>query len=159
MSQAVKFAYVLVLAVWIGSIVFFSFVVAPSVFRTLDAEDAGKLIRKIFSHYYLVGIICAAAGIVCVGILLAERQFAKWPGVLSLLLLAAMGAADLWMRQAASPHMNDLRDRIAVITDSGQQPEPALQKEWKTLHRLSVQLNAGVLVCGLVLLFLFVYRI
>ncbi len=158
MSQAIKLVYVLVLAVWIGSIVFFSFAVAPSVFRTLSPEDAGKLIRKIFSKYYLVGIVCAAVGIVCVGILVADSRLDKWPAILSLLLLAAMGATDLWMRQSVSPQMNDLRDRIVVISATGQQPDPELEKEWKSLHRLSVQLNAAVLLCGVVLLFLVVYR-
>ena len=32
--------------------------------KTLKPEDAAALIRKIFSKYYLIGIICAAVGIV-----------------------------------------------------------------------------------------------
>lgn len=157
MVQATKWVYLLVLAVWVGTIVFFSFGVAPTVFKTLEPEDAGRLIRKIFAKYYLVGIASAGLGIVCVGILLAERAFGKWPAILSLLLLAAMGATALWMRQSVSPHMNELRQRIAAARAAGQQPEPVVEQEWKSLHRLSVQINAAVLLCGLVLLFLVVY--
>jgi uncharacterized membrane protein len=157
MTQATKWLYLLTLVVWIGSIIFFSFVVAPTVFKTLKPEDAGLLIRKIFSKYYLIGIACAALGIVCVGLLLADAAFGKWPGILSLLLLAGMGTTDFWLRQTVMPHMNELRDQRAAVVASGKEPEAALEDEWKSLHALSVQLNGAVLLCGLVLIFLMVY--
>jgi len=157
MTQGVKWLYVLTLAVWIGSIVFFSFAVAPTVFKTLKPEDAAALIRRIFSKYYLIGIICAAIGIVCIGLMLADHSFSKWPAILSLLLLAGMGATDVWLRQGVMPHMNDLRDHRAAVESSGKPPDEELDKEWKALHRLSVQMNGVVLLCGLVLVFLVVY--
>ena len=157
MTQFVKWLYVLTLAVWIGSIVFFSSAVAPTVFNTLKPEDAATLIRRIFSRYYLIGLVCAAMGIVCVGLLLADRSFARWPAILSLLLLAGMGGTDLWLRQGIMPHMNALRERRAAAEPSGKPPDEELETEWKVLHRLSVRLNAVVLLCGLALVFLVVY--
>ncbi len=154
MTQTIKWLYLLVLAVWIGSIVFFSFVVAPAVFKTLGPQEAGQLIRKIFSKYYLIGFLCAALGIICVGILLADGAFGKWPAILSLLLLAAMGGTDLWLRQAVFPQMNQMRDQIIA---AGDKADPELEREWKTLHRLSVQLNGAVLLAALALLFVVVY--
>jgi hypothetical protein len=74
-----------------------------------------------------------------------------------LLLVAGMGGTDLWLRQGVMPHMNDLRDRRAMFESSGKPPDEALDREWKALHRLSVQLNGVVLLCGLVLVFLVVY--
>ena len=157
MTQWVKWLYVLTLAVWIGSIVLFSFAVAPTVFKTLKPEDAAALIRRIFSKYYLIGIVCSAVGIVSVGLLLADRSFGKWPAILTLLLLAGMGGTDLWLRQGVMPHMNHLRDQRAAVESSGKQPDEELEREWKGLHRLSVQMNGVVLLCGLVLVFLIVY--
>jgi hypothetical protein len=55
------------------------------------------------------------------------------------------------------PHMNELRDRRAVITASGQEPDTAVEQEWKALHQLSVRMNAAVLLCALTLVFLIVY--
>lgn len=154
MTQTVKWVYLLVLAVWIGSIVFFSFVVAPTVFKTLAPHEAGQLIRKIFPKYYVIGILCAAAGFVCVAILLADGVMGRIPAILSLLLLAAMGGTDLWLRQAVFPQMNQMRDRIVA---SGEQADPVIETEWKALHRLSVQLNGAVLLAALALLFVVVY--
>jgi uncharacterized membrane protein len=157
MMQWLKWLYLLTLAVWIGSIAFFSFAVAPTAFKTLKPGDAAALIRRIFSKYYLIGIACAGIGIVCVGLLLADRSFGKWPAILTLLLLAGMGGTDLWLRQGVMPHMNHLRDQRAAVESSGKQPDEELEREWKALHRLSVQMNGVVLLCGLVLVFLVVY--
>ena len=40
----------------LGIMLFFSFVIAPVVFTTLDEENARKFIRKIFPFYYNVNL-------------------------------------------------------------------------------------------------------
>ena len=40
----------------LGIMLFFSFVVAPVVFTTLDEQNARKFIRKIFPYYYNVNL-------------------------------------------------------------------------------------------------------
>ena len=40
----------------LGIMLFFSFVVAPVVFTTLDEENARKFIRRIFPYYYNVNL-------------------------------------------------------------------------------------------------------
>ncbi len=157
MTPAVKWFYLVSLGVWVGSIIFFSFFIAPTVFKVLKPEDAARLQRALFPKYYLVGIVCAGIGIVCVGLLLAERAFGKWPGVASLLLLAAMGTTDFWLRQAVVPRMAEIREQRAAALEAGKEPDPAVEEEWKSLHRLSVQLNVAVLLAGFALVFLLVF--
>ena len=41
----------------LGIMLFFSFVIAPVVFTTLDDENARKFIRRIFPFYYNVNLI------------------------------------------------------------------------------------------------------
>ena len=43
-------------AMILGIMLFFSFVIAPVVFTTLDEENARKFIRKIFPFYYNVNL-------------------------------------------------------------------------------------------------------
>ena len=43
-------------SVILGVMVFFSFVVAPVTFTTLNEENARKFIRKIFPYYYLFNL-------------------------------------------------------------------------------------------------------
>jgi len=157
MVPFVKWCYLLSLSVWIGSVVFFSFVVAPSVFKSLASGDAAKLMRTIFPRYYVVGLLCAVVGIVCVGWLLADRAFGKWPGILSLLLLASTGGTDGWLLMAVLPRLHELHERKTPVIGTGKVPEPHWEQEWKQLHRASVQLNFAVLASTLALLFLVVF--
>jgi uncharacterized membrane protein len=55
-----NFIYSLSLVCWLGAIIFFSFFVAPVVFKTLDREQTGELVGIIFSRYYKLGYICGA---------------------------------------------------------------------------------------------------
>ncbi|MFC7080548.1 DUF4149 domain-containing protein [Halorussus caseinilyticus] len=50
------------LGIWLGSIVFFSFVGAPTTFDVLG-DDAGRVVNAIFPKYYSFG---AALGVVAV---------------------------------------------------------------------------------------------
>ena len=57
-------AYESAILIWLvgalaGSMLFFAFTVAPSVFRTLSAEQAGLFLRAFFPTYYLWGLIVA----------------------------------------------------------------------------------------------------
>ena len=44
-------------AMILGIMLFFSFVIAPVVFTTLDEENARKFIRRIFPFYYNVNLV------------------------------------------------------------------------------------------------------
>ena len=154
---ACKWVYLLILAIWLGSIIFFSFVVAPTIFKVLEPQDAARLQRALFPKYYLVGIVCAAVGIVCIAYLLGEGVIRTPAAILSLLLLAGCGAANLWMRQGVVPQMVQIREKVAAARQAGQELAPDLEADWKAMHRLSVQVNGAVLLCGLVLVFVFVY--
>ena len=45
------------IAISLGMMTFFSFILAPIIFKILDAENAGKFVRKIFPYYYFVNLI------------------------------------------------------------------------------------------------------
>ena len=45
------------IAISLGTMLFFSFVIAPVIFKVIDANNAGKFVRKIFPQYYLVNLI------------------------------------------------------------------------------------------------------
>ncbi|MDC0511605.1 DUF4149 domain-containing protein [Pelagibacteraceae bacterium] len=45
------------IAISLGTMLFFSFVIAPVIFKVLNANNAGKFVRKIFPYYYLMNFI------------------------------------------------------------------------------------------------------
>jgi len=54
--------------VWLGTIVFFSFVVAPRAFAVLEDDSAGELVNAVFPRYYSIGtalgVVAFVAGVV-----------------------------------------------------------------------------------------------
>ena len=53
-----------IIAISLGMMIFFSFVLAPMIFKILDAENAGKFVRKIFPYYYFVNLIFLSIAII-----------------------------------------------------------------------------------------------
>jgi hypothetical protein len=114
---------------WLGSIVFFSFFLAPVLFRVLEAADAARVVRAVFPRYYLLGIVC--------GLILCSLLILRWDGP-RLAAVISMTLIDVYCRQALTPRINKARDA-----------GPTRQTEFDRMHRLSVQLN-GVVMLGLV---------
>ena len=44
---------------------FFSFAIAPVIFKSLDETSARNFIRKIFPYYYLVNLILSILALIC----------------------------------------------------------------------------------------------
>jgi acyl phosphate:glycerol-3-phosphate acyltransferase len=55
--------HVVALGLWVGGAVMFSFVVAPSVFATLDAPQAGAIVAPIFPPYFAIQGICGLVAV------------------------------------------------------------------------------------------------
>ena len=53
-----------ILAISLGMMIFFSFVLAPMIFKILDAENAGKFVRKIFPYYYFINLIFLSIAVI-----------------------------------------------------------------------------------------------
>ena len=53
-----------ILAINLGMMIFFSFVLAPMIFKILVAENAGKFVRKIFPYYYFVNLIFLSIAVI-----------------------------------------------------------------------------------------------
>ena len=74
MLALAKILFHLALGLWIGAIVFVSFVVAPTVFRVLPSETAGVVMGQIFPLYSELSMV---VGIVALGSSLLSVDEAK----------------------------------------------------------------------------------
>lgn len=139
----VRFLYLLALGLWVGEVVFFSFVVAPSVFRALPSADAGKVVGAIFPAYYALG---AGAGTVALvgGVLLAQRaSFARW-WMAAVLAIAVGLAATTWAGVVVHPRAQRVRAAAEARGEA-----PASVDEFRQAHRLAMILNVVALLGGL----------
>jgi len=140
----VRFLYLLALALWVGEIVCFSFVVAPAVFGVLGAARAGDVVGAIFPRYYALGTAAGAVALGC-GVVLARRATAEgwWTGAL---VAVALGlAATLWASRVVHPRAQRLRVALEARGEV-----PASDPAFRRAHRAAVALNGAALLAGLV---------
>ena len=144
-STLINFIYLLSLVCWVGSIFFFSFFVAPVVFKTLEREKAGELVGIIFPRYYMIGYVCGVLVLVTLLLTGPETVGLKWCawGIMML------GTASAGL--GVNPRAKTLKEKLK---DASETEKPDLEARFKTLHSLSVNLNAAVLFAGLWLLWL-----
>lgn len=138
------------LGVWVGAILFFSAVAAPTAFRSLDGENAGVYIRAVFPRYYLFGLI---VGGLTGGVGIAFRFLsASWGGLslLTLGLIGVMWATTAYAHFALRPQIEVLREARAGALQ-GTPEYDAANERFKAGHLLSVVLNLFVFFVGVVL--------
>ena len=56
-------------SIWVGSIIFFSAIIAPTVFKVLDEKSAGLFLRAFFPKYYIFGLIIGGLSLILIFLL------------------------------------------------------------------------------------------
>ena len=110
----------------LGIMLFFSFVIAPVVFTTLDEDNARKFIRRIFPFYYNVNL--GVSFIVLITFILSSNIGVDFYVILIITVLFATSNYLLM------PLINKYRDEKQ-------------EKKFKYSHFLSVLINFVQMIC------------
>ena len=140
--------YGLCLAIWVGSIAFFSFGVAPIIFNVLPPDHAAKFVRTLFPRYYAWGVYATGIALPALIMTPLANPTLRGPGIgIRAMLILASLLIFLYCGNSLTPAINAARD--------AGEPEKA---KFDRLHKRSVYLNTVVLVIGLGLLVTFSVR-
>jgi hypothetical protein len=145
-----RYLIVLSLAVWLGSLVFFSFFVTRAAFGELPTRHlAGLVVARTLGELHWIGII--AGSVFLIASLLYNRLALGSAQPLSgrHILLLLMLALTLISQFGVSPRMHALRTAVGEI-DNVPVDNPA-RVEFNRLHVWSTRLEGGVLLLGLAL--------
>ena len=112
------------LAVLIGSMIFFMAVVSPSVFATLSTNASSKLLRTIFPRMFLFGFIIAILSLILCYIS---------SNILNSILLIIVAMSFIINRNYLTPKINDFRDKEL-------EGDKKASSSFKYMHLLSVLL-------------------
>src|SRR5260370_41677822 len=142
-----RFLMLLSLVVWVGGIIFFSFVVAPTVFTVLPTRHlAGAVVTRSLASLHWIAIVSAV-------VFLASSFVVAGRGVmLRQIFVVVMLAVTLTSEFGVSPRMTALRTGMGEI-DSVAQSDPR-RVEFNRLHRWSPWLEGGGLLLGLATIFI-----
>ena len=112
------------LAVLIGSMIFFMAVVSPSVFATLSTNASSKLLRTIFPRMFLFGFMIAILSLILCYIS---------GNILNSILLIIVAMSFIINRNYLTPKINDFRDKEL-------EGDKKASSSFKYMHLLSVLL-------------------
>jgi hypothetical protein len=118
--------------------IFYSFGIAINVHRTLDKENAGKLLRKLFPIYFLWGIIIS---------IIAEILYLFQGQQIQSFVMAIVVIGYLYSRQILVPKLNANRD----LANEGDEKS---KKIFSSLHFQSVTINLIQMVLLAIILFI-----
>ena len=154
----------LALVTWIGGIIFFSFVLAPTVFTVLPTTKlAGDVVSVDLSkmHWmgFVSGLVFLLASIIYQAVVVKRDPLTRdgrsgeshskliWATHLLVIVMLAL----TWISQAIiTPKIRELRREMA--TTQGISPEHRIQ--FDHLHAWSTRAEGGVFFCGLVVVVL-----
>ena len=142
-----KFLNLCSVFVWVGGIVFFSFILTPTLFKTIPKETTSKVLDALFPKYYFLGYLCGAVALL--------TQLLGWfrgsGGVvvftLRLAVLVGMVFFTYYAGLIVFPEAHRLKVEMQG-TSAGEAPSE-ITKQFHKIHRLSVLLNVLVLLLGL----------
>ena len=153
MSTLWRFLKVFTLGTWVGSMIFFG-MVAGVLFTTLKStDDAGNIVAILILQLHILGII--AALIYLIVALIAARS---WKGlvqpasILVELMLLVTLVSQLWI----TPTMDHLRQQMGSYASTA--ANNPLRIQFDHLHVISVRLEGGVLILGVIALLLTVWQ-
>jgi uncharacterized membrane protein len=149
-----RFLMLLSLVVWLGGLIFFAFVLAPTAFSPgllPTRHMAGSIVGRSLDRLHYVAI---ASGIV---FLIASMLYSRMasgnarPQATRHILIVLMLLLTVISQFAVSPKMHAIRAEAGVIDDLP--PDNPLRMEFDHLHMWSERLEVAVLLLGLVALY------
>lgn len=153
-SHALGHARLLLVGVWFGAALFFSFAVAPSAFAVLPARElAGAIVTRTIGIVNVSGVI--------IGLLLLATAFAgaakKRAWMLETLALALLVAATAVGHWVISARMQALRLSMGRPVDELAQSDP-VRVAFNNLHGYSVAAMTTAMLAALVAFLLIARR-
>ena len=152
----VRFVHFFTFIFWYGTLLYFTFIQAPVLFKNLPRELFGQVQSILFPAYYWISYACGVLLVVTYNLIHPLKSYVPQDCVkitaLCLMLLFSLGQG-LWI----GPKVGALRVERQNAEAAKDQPKvDALSKEFGKAHGISSLFNLMVIIAGTVyLIYLF----
>jgi uncharacterized membrane protein len=141
----------LALIVWIGGIIFFAFVLAPTLFGLLPTTKmAGDVVNATLTKLHWMGLFSGSVFLICSLLYNWQKYVQLRPFALSHIFIVLMLAFTVVSQFGITPKMRAVRDRIEKASLATIPTwDDSSRSEFDILHAWSTRLEGGVLFLGL----------
>lgn len=140
--------YNLLLALWVGGMSIFTFIVTPVIFKSYSRDLAGEIVGKLFPGYFLYNLVLAALVLILFFIVANDRPRLAY----RISLACAVTALLINLVIVFRLHPDAVRIKQQVTSFERESPDSAARKQFRRLHGVSAVLNLVLLAEGVVLL-------
>jgi len=149
-----RFLMLLSLVVWLGGLIFFAFVLAPTVFSPgllPSRQMAGSIVGRSLDRLHCMAIVCGTVFLIASMLYSRIASGNARPLAARHVLIALMLLLTVISQFAISPKMHAIHAEAGVIDDLP--PDNPLRMEFDRLHMWSEKFEVAVLLLGLVALY------
>ena len=150
MTFALVALYNLILALWAGGMVLFTFIVTPVIFHSFDRDQAGEIVGSLFPGYFLYLLVLSVLALALFFLLGADHTTRLFRA--SLFLLGVGVIINAYVLFSLHPRTVEVKQRVASFERAA--PDSPARKEFRKLHAVSAVLNLALLADGIALLML-----
>jgi hypothetical protein len=149
MNSLLRFVKVLALGTWVGSIIYFVAVVTRGAFAVLTRDQAGLVVGFTLGGLHQLGVVAAIVYLVAALALGKSWRALVRPAALGVIVMLLLTLAS---QRIVIPRMDVLRAEMVSVDATP--ASDSRRAEFDRLHGISVDLEGGALLIGLVALFL-----
>jgi uncharacterized membrane protein len=140
--------YSLILALWVGGMAIFTFIVTPVIFRSYPRDQAGEIVGRLFPGYFLYNLVLAALVLVLFFIVANDQSKRAY----RISLVCAVTALLINLFIVFKLHPDAVRIKQQVTSFERESPDSPARKQFRRLHGVSAVLNLVLLAEGIALL-------
>ncbi|WP_243373185.1 DUF4149 domain-containing protein [Geotalea sp. SG265] len=144
--QILAVIYRLAVALWVGGVGIFTFIVTPILFKSFGRDMAGRIVGEIFPAYFRWGLACGGVALASL-LVMRGRNF-----IPALVIVAVMLALTSFSAFYIEPRAAQLKREIPSFETTPK--DHPLRREFSKLHGISAVSNLTVFGGGVLLVIL-----
>ena len=142
--------YNLILALWVGGMAIFTFIITPAIFKSYGRDTASQIVGKLFPGYFLYTLVLAALAFILFFTVAGDQS--RPPARISFLLLIIALVISATVAFKIYPDAIKLKQQVTSFELEA--PDSLARKRFARLHAASMSLNLLLFADGVVLLLL-----
>jgi len=150
MKNIIHYFYMVLVALWVGGMASFTFVITPRIFSHYDRDAAGQIVGALIPLYFPYNFILSALAVAL--LLVMWRGWAGSAHRISVVLAVLAAVIALYVLFMLYPDIMEIKRQVTSFVDMPPDMEP--RASFRRLHAVSAILNLAQLLIGMMLLYL-----
>jgi len=143
----IKYIHLFAIVIWLGGMIFFSYVAAPAAFKVLERQTAGDFVGVVFPKYFIMGYVASVVLLITLYIIGRNNLAAvRAP----LVIMAVLTCLSFVHGMVIGAKTRSIKAEYRSLSDGPE--KTALRKSFGKIHGVSAVVNLVIVLLCLVYL-------